>query len=92
MNKKQQINDTLLQQVSENNRVIHQVENSTFNNDDVITKSNFMKDTVKDINFKSSKDKTSKYELSSKLINYNTMKNPLLTKEEIKATYNWSLA
>lgn len=88
MNKKQQINYTLLQQISENNRVIHQVENSTFNNDDVTTKSNFMKDTVKDINFKSSKNKTSNYELSSKLINDNTMKNPLLTKEEIKATYN----
>ena len=40
--------------------MIRQVENSIFNNDDVTNKSNFMKDTINDVNVISSNDKISK--------------------------------
>ena len=43
-----------------------------------------MKDFVKDVNTRSSKDKTSKYQSSSKLTNDNTMKKSELTTEKMK--------
>ena len=46
---------------------IHQVENTTFNNDVNITnKCNLMKDCAMDINIRPSKDKNSKYQSLSK--------------------------
>ena len=60
----------LQQQISEDVRPIHQAENTAFNNDVKVTnKCNVMKYCVKDINTRSSKDKTSKYQSSSKLMN-----------------------
>ena len=51
LDNKQRIIDMLPQQISENSSLIHQVENTSFNNDtNVFDKSNLMKDTVKEIN------------------------------------------
>ena len=69
---KQRIIEKLLQHISENVRPIHQVENITFNND-----------VNKDVNTRSWKDKTSKYQSSSKLINDNTTEKYALTTEKI---------
>ena len=73
----------LLEQILENVRPIHQVEKATFNDDvNVANKCNLMKDCVKNANIKSSKDKTSKYQSSSKLINDKTLeKSALITKK-----------
>ena len=77
LDNKQRINETLLQQVSENVRPIQQVENTTFNNDvDVTNECKLMKDCAKNANIRFSKNKTSKYQSSSKLINDDTMGNP----------------
>ena len=71
-----------IQQISEYVRLIHQVENITFNNDvDVTNKCNLIKDCVKNGN-RSSKDKTSKYQ-SSKLINDGTAEKSALITEKI---------
>ena len=81
---KQRIIETLLQQISENVRPTHQVENITFNNDvDVTNECNLMKDCVKDANIRSSKNQTSKYQSSSNLINDDTMEKSALITEKI---------
>ena len=77
LDNKQRITETLLQQVSENVRLVLQVENTTFNN--VINK---------DVNIKSLKDKSSKYHSPSKLTNDNTMEKSALTKEKINIQLN----
>lgn len=74
---KQRIKETLLQQISENVRPIYQIENTTFNN--VINK---------DVNMKSSKDKSAKYQSPSKLTNDNTMEKSALAKEKINIQLN----
>ena len=74
---KQRIIEKLLQQISKNVRPIHQVENTTFNND-----------VNKDVNIRSSKDKTSKYQSSSKLINDNTTEKSALTTEKLNIHLN----
>ena len=74
LDNKQRIIETLLQQISENVKPIHQEGNTTFNNDaDVTNKCKLMKNCVKNSNTRISKDKTSKYQSSSKLINDDTM-------------------
>ena len=76
LDNKQRIIETLLQQISENVRPIHQVENTTFDNGaDVTNKCKLMKYCVKNANIRFSKVKTSKYQSSSKLVNNDTMKN-----------------
>ena len=77
LDNKQRIIETLLQQVSENATPVLQEENTTFNN--VINK---------DVNIKSLKDKSSKYQSPSKLINDNTMEKSALTKEKINIQLN----
>ena len=67
-----------------NVRQIQQVENTTFNNDvDVTNKCKLMKDCVKNANVRFSKDKTSKYQSSSKLINNDTKEKSALITEKI---------
>ena len=64
--------------ISENVRPIHQEENTTLNNA-----------ISKDVNIKSSKDKSSKYQSPSKLINdNNAMEKSALTKEKINIQLN----
>ena len=72
LDNKQRIIGTLLIQISENVTPINQVENTTFNN--VV---------IKDVHIKLSKDKSSKYQSPSKLINYNTTE-----KQKKKSTFN----
>ena len=76
LDNKQRVIETLPQQISENVRLIHQGESTTFN---VINK---------DVNIKSSKDKFSKYQSPSKLINNNTMEKSALIKEKINIQLN----
>ena len=73
---KQRIIETQLQKILENVRPIHEVENTTFNNNNI----------NKDVNIKSSKDKSSKYQSSSKLINDNTIEKSALTKKNQHST------
>ena len=64
----------LQQQLSENIRPIQWVENTPFNNDvDVTYERKLIKDCVKNTNIRFSKEKTSKYQLSCKLINDGSM-------------------
>ena len=84
LDNKQRIIEMLLQQISKNVSLIHQVEKTTFNDDvNVANKCNLKKDCVKKANIKSSKDKTSKYQSSSKLINDKTMEKFALITEKI---------
>ena len=84
-----QIIEELLQQISKNTRPIHQVESTTFSNDvNVTNKCKLMKDCVKDVNIRSSKGKTSKFQSSSKVINDNTMEKSALTTENINIQPN----
>ena len=84
LDKKQQIIETLLQQISENVRQIQQVENTTFNYDvDVTNKCKLKKDCVKNANVRFSKDKSSNYQSSSKLINDDTKEEFALITEKI---------
>ena len=67
-----------------NVRQIQQVENTTFNNDvDVTNKCKLMKDCVKNANVRFSKDKSSNYQSSSKLINDDTKEEFALITEKI---------
>ena len=68
LDNKQRIIETLLQQISGNVRLTHQLENTNFNN--VINK---------DVNIKPSQDKSSKYQSPSKLINDINMEKSALT-------------
>lgn len=77
LSNKQRINETLQQLISENHRPIYQIENTTFHN--VINK---------DVNMKYSKNKSTKYISSSKLINENTMEKSALAKEKINIQIN----
>ena len=77
LDNKQSIIETLLQKISENVRSIHQEENTTLNNA-----------ISKDVNIKSSKDKSSKYQSPSKLINHNAMEKSALAKEKINIQLN----
>ena len=84
LDNKQRIIEMLLQQISKNVSLIHQVEKTTFNDHvNVANKCNLKKDCVKKANIKSSKDKTSKYQSSSKLINDKTMEKFALITEKI---------
>ena len=84
LDNKQRTTETLLQQILENFRPIQQVENTPFNADvDFTDKCNLMKDCVKNANIGSSKDKTSKFQSSSKLVNDDTMEKSALIKEKI---------
>ena len=84
LDNKQQIIETLLQQISESVRPIHQVKNNTFNNDvDVTNKYKLIKDCVKNANIRFSKEKISKYQSSSKLINDDIMEKSVLVAEKI---------
>ena len=74
---KQQIIEKLLQQISGNVRPIHHAENATFSND-----------VNKDVNIRSSKGKTSKFQSSSKLINDNAMEKSALATEKINIQVN----
>ena len=74
---KQQIIEKLLQQIWGNVRPIHQTENVNFSND-----------VNKDVNIRSSKDKTSKFQSSSKLINDNAMEKSALATEKINIQGN----
>ena len=57
-------------------RPIHQKENTTFNNDvNVTNKCNLVQDGVKEVTIRSSKEKTSQYQSSSKLSNDNIIEN-----------------
>ena len=78
LDNKQRIIKTLLQKISENVRPIHQEENTTLNNA-----------ISKDVNIKSSKDKSSKYQSLSKLINdNNATEKSTLIKEKINIQLN----
>ena len=84
LDNKQQIIETLLQQISESVRPIHQVKNTTFNNDvDVTNKYKLIKDCVENANIRFSKEKISKYQSSSKLINDDIMEKSVLRAEKI---------
>ena len=72
LDNKQRIIETLLIQISKNVTPINQIQNTTFNNV-----------ANKDVHIKPSKDKSSKYQSPSKLINDNTME-----KQKEKSTFN----
>ena len=72
LDNKQRIIETLLIQISKNVTPINQIQNTTFKNV-----------ANKDVHIKLSKDKSSKYQSPSKLINYNTTE-----KQKKKSTFN----